>query len=280
MQQIPQPGQVVNGYRFRGGDPSQQGSWEFVPPLMRQGDGTAVRKELEAVRGAGAINDILGRHRQRIENGELNLGALANGLAPLANGIGLGDDNSRNYQSLRSDLERMRNQSLRLNSGVQTEGDAQRAWNELFGNLTDEPFVLQRMAEIEGLNDQAIAQRRSNIDAIRIPYGFPEVSDGELFPESEPDARNDTRAGLQPGYTSGDHQYMGGDPSAEQNWQPHTYQRSAGGRSRNMAAGTSTPRAAPGQPVTPSPGRSGRSSGATEYDYDPRTGRLVPVGAR
>jgi hypothetical protein len=121
-------------------------------------------------------------HRQRIQGGDLDLGPVANTVAPVRNFFGMGNENSRNFQSLKSDLERMRNESLRLNSGVQTEGDAQRAWNELFQNLSDEQFVLQRMEEIQRLNEMAIAERRANVDATRMQYGYSEITDKELFP--------------------------------------------------------------------------------------------------
>lgn len=155
-----------------------------IAPKMPVGINNSVRAELDQARGANTVNTILGRHRRRIESGDLNLGPVANVIAPIRNLTGFANANSRNFQSLRSDLERMRNQSLRLNSGPQTEGDAQRAWKELFQNLTDEGFVTQRMGEIEQSNQQAIDERRGNIDSMRMQYGYPEISDRELFPQT------------------------------------------------------------------------------------------------
>lgn len=63
-------------------------------------------------------------------------------------------------------MERLRNESLRLNAGVQTEGDAQRAWNELFGNLNDESVVKAQLQRIQQLNNRAIQFRQGRLSAI------------------------------------------------------------------------------------------------------------------
>ena len=65
----------------------------------------------------------------------------------------------------------MRNDSLRLNSGVQTDGDAQRAWNELMANINDPLTVRQRLEEINGYNQTALAIKQGQIEDIRTQYG-------------------------------------------------------------------------------------------------------------
>ncbi|MFN7611063.1 MAG: hypothetical protein ACK5QX_09040, partial [bacterium] len=82
---------------------------------------------------------------------------------------------SRNFSSFKSSLERLRNESLRLNAGVQTDGDAQRAWNELFQNITDTELVAQRLAEIKRINDRAVELQRLRVDSIRGNYGYPSI---------------------------------------------------------------------------------------------------------
>lgn len=96
----------------------------------------------------------------------LNLGPWTNRGAEILNWSGQSNENSRNYASFVSTLEKLRNDSLRLNNGVQTEGDAQRAWNELFKNLNDEGVVRQRLAEIQRINNRAIEFRRGRVGAL------------------------------------------------------------------------------------------------------------------
>jgi hypothetical protein len=69
-------------------------------------------------------------------------------------------------------MEKQRNASLLLNKGVQTEGDAQRAWNELFANMNDKGVVKQRLQELQKINERAANLKQLNIDNIRRNYGL------------------------------------------------------------------------------------------------------------
>jgi len=117
----------------------------------------------EVVQGMTGVNERLGQFRNMIGTGELQFGALEGALDAAQNFVGASDAESRNSASFRAELERLRNESLRLNSGVQTEGDAQRAWNELMANLNDTQLVAQRLAEIEAINSRAIQFRQGRI---------------------------------------------------------------------------------------------------------------------
>lgn len=112
-------------------------------------------EDLSVLQTANSLSDMIGGYQDKIKSNKMKLGPVENALAPVANFIGRSDESSRNYGSFRAGLEKMRNDSLRLNKGVQTEGDAQRAWNELISNLNDKEFVQQRLAEIQELNNQA-----------------------------------------------------------------------------------------------------------------------------
>ena len=152
-----------------------------------------IQPELDAIDAASGMNEILDRSYQRIVNGELELGRMENWQSQARNWLGMNNESSRNYQSFVSDLNRARNESLRLNKGVQTEGDAQRAWDELIANPTDPEFVKQRIEEIKELNTRAILLRRQSIDLIRANYGHPPMDFetrnlplGTLPPEAQP----------------------------------------------------------------------------------------------
>lgn len=132
---------------------------------------SAQNEDLDAIQAATTINGALADAKSQIETGKLALGPLTNFISSAKNWAGNSDDNSKNYASFLATLEKIRNDSLRLNKGVQTEGDAQRAWNELFNNLNDPKVVGQRIEEITALNQKAIAYRQARINQTRSDYG-------------------------------------------------------------------------------------------------------------
>lgn len=132
--------------------------------------------DLSAIGGVLTTRDVMTNTDRQISSGELDLGPLRNIESQVRNWAGWSSPNSRNYSSFRSNLEQMRNASLRLNKGVQTEGDAQRAWNELVSNLNDEKLVQQRLREIDALNRRAIALRQALINNRRGARGLPAVN--------------------------------------------------------------------------------------------------------
>lgn len=127
--------------------------------------------QLDAIGIAGSISADLDAVQKQIEGGKLDLGLLKNFISKGRNTLGVSNENSKNFNSFMTTLERLRNDSLRLNKGVQTEGDAQRAWNELMGSINDKEVVKQRLIEIKAINERAINLRKMNVDQIRSNYG-------------------------------------------------------------------------------------------------------------
>lgn len=153
--------------------PKDQLSKPLAAPVQKAED-----KDLEAIAAASTMNDQLSKIGEQITSGKLNLGPVNNKLAAARNAMGMSTEKSRNYGSLNSTLEQLRNASLRLNAGVQTDGDAQRAWNELITNINDPALVQQRLTEIRALNEKAmelktnmIQQRRHNARAEPLDIG-------------------------------------------------------------------------------------------------------------
>ena len=130
------------------------------------------QEELDAIGAASSIRADMKSVRNMIGNKELKLGPVENLMSRGKDTLGMSDQNSRNFKSFQAALERMRNESLRLNKGVQTEGDSVRAWNELIGNINDPDKVMQRLEEIDAMNERAANFRRMNVDAIRKNYGL------------------------------------------------------------------------------------------------------------
>lgn len=136
-----------------------------TPALKMQQD------ELESIGTVAGTNADLNTIKSQIEKGTLQLGPFRNFLSGARNTLKMSDEASREYETLKATLERARNASLQLNKGVQTDGDAQRAWNELITNLNDPDVVKKRLTEIVGFNDRAVKLRKAKVNNLRRNYG-------------------------------------------------------------------------------------------------------------
>lgn len=139
------------------------------------------QEALEAMGLVGGINADLGAIQQQVRDGKLDLGPVANRMSEAANWAGMSTDSSRAYASFMSTLEKLRNDSLRLNKGVQTEGDAQRAWNELLANINDPKLVDQRLGEILAINKRAAELRGLANDSMRANFGHDPMDYGQYL---------------------------------------------------------------------------------------------------
>jgi hypothetical protein len=142
---------------------------------------------IDAIGTAGGINKMLSGVEKQIADGKVKFGPISNLSNKALNSSGMSTEESRNFASFESTLEKMRNESLRLNSGVQTDGDAQRAWNELFKNITDTDLVKQRLAEIKALNNRAVDLQKLKVDGIRSNYKAEPFDYGKM-PDAVPKA--------------------------------------------------------------------------------------------
>lgn len=128
---------------------------------------------VDAINTASGINQQLADVAGKIDAGKLSFGPISNAVNSARNTMGMSSEGSRNLASFRSTMEKLRNDSLRLNAGVQTDGDAQRAWNELFQNINDTDLVKQRLQEITALNKRGEELQRLKVDQIRGNYNAP-----------------------------------------------------------------------------------------------------------
>jgi hypothetical protein len=146
-------------------------------------------EDIAAVQGVQSINAQLDGIDGMIAGGKLDLGFFNNLGARAQNFAGASTENSTNYATMMSTLEKMRNDSLRLNSGVQTEGDAVRAWNELVANVNDPKVVRAQIARIKVLNERAAAQRVQLINIRRQRNNMESFDPASVaLPGSEPAA--------------------------------------------------------------------------------------------
>lgn len=155
----------AGGVANAGGAPAKPAKPLPVAALRMQQD------SLDAIGTAGGINADLGAVLQQVESGSLQLGPVKNAVGSVRNTLGVSNENSQNLATFKATLEKLRNDSLRLNKGVQTDGDAQRAWNELLSNINDPGVVAKRLKEIRSLNSRAIELHNDNLRNIWSNYG-------------------------------------------------------------------------------------------------------------
>jgi len=126
---------------------------------------------LEDIGIASNIQTDLRSVVNQIDTGALSLSPIGNVGSEVVNFLGRSTEGSRNYDSFKRTLEKLRNDSLRLNKGVQTEGDSIRAWNEILTNMNDQNLVRERLLEVEALNQRAATLKQVQIDTLRSNYG-------------------------------------------------------------------------------------------------------------
>ncbi|MHB1098439.1 MAG: hypothetical protein ACYCZR_02675 [Burkholderiales bacterium] len=135
------------------------------------------QEHLDAIGTASSIASDMAALKKQLKDGKLEIGPVDNLVSKARNYLGESNENSRNFGTFQATLEKMRNDSLLLNKGVQTEGDAQRAWNALFSSINDPELVKQRLGEIEAINKRAANIHRMSIDEIRKNYGNAPLDD-------------------------------------------------------------------------------------------------------
>jgi hypothetical protein len=152
------------------------------PPKSGEGrlSGTEIKMQQEAMDAIGTATgtqQTLQRIVGQIDSGQLSLGFTDNLVNRGRNFTGRSNEASRNLASFQATLEKLRNDSLRLNAGVQTDGDAQRAWNELLENINDPKVVRQRLGEIADINRRAVQLRLAQVEELRRNRGITEPLD-------------------------------------------------------------------------------------------------------
>ena len=106
----------------------------------------ALKLQQEAVDALSAANNTISltdNINKKLDKNLLELGPVANLINKGRNMAGMSTPQSINYGLMTTDLEKLRNDTLRLNKGVQTEGDAIRAMNEVVQSKNDRYSILK-----------------------------------------------------------------------------------------------------------------------------------------
>jgi hypothetical protein len=126
---------------------------------------------MTSLNSLNALNADIDGLTSMIDSGKLDTGLLSRGEAFLRNSTNTSDENSRNLSTLDSKLEGLRNGILLMAKGVQTDGDALRAYNEIVNNKNDTQLVRQRLQDIKVQNQRNAMLQQARIDSIRNEYG-------------------------------------------------------------------------------------------------------------
>lgn len=170
---------------------------------------------IDAINTASGINDQLSKVANQIETGKLSFGPLSNVINSTRNTLGISSEESKNFASFKSTLEKLRNDSLRLNTGVQTDGDAQRAWNELFQNINDTGLVKQRLQEITAINKRAEELQKLKVDQIRGNYNAAPMD----FNTTKSATSGSTSKVPMKGQVMDGYKFKGGNPADPNSWE-------------------------------------------------------------
>ncbi len=129
--------------------------------------------ELNAIGTFSGVNADVDTLISQIDSGKLDTSLLSRGEAWLKNNTNSSDEGSRNLATLDSNLNKLRNAVLLLNKGVQTEGDAQRAMDEIINSKNDTALVRKRLEDLKIINQRAVDLRKASIDTVRQDYNHP-----------------------------------------------------------------------------------------------------------
>lgn len=190
-ERIEKEGALNRGVQIRGQNLTDERSRETNASggVQKPLPATALKMQNEAMEKltvARNINTDLASIETQIQSGKLQFGPISNLKNMGLNLAGMSTEGSRNFATFKSTLEKLRNDSLRLNTGVQTDGDAQRAWNELFQNINDTEFVKQRLGEIRKINERGADLQKLQVENIRSNYNAPQIDYSQY--ENQPSA--------------------------------------------------------------------------------------------
>jgi hypothetical protein len=105
---------------------------QTMPPAVQ----ALVLKDIDTLSGLSSTIAEVAGVLQDLKSDKLNLGLKDNFVNSFKTIAGRSDEGSRAFARFNATLETLRNQSLRLNTGVQTEGDAVRALNEFMAGYS------------------------------------------------------------------------------------------------------------------------------------------------
>lgn len=136
----------------------------------------------QAINSSKESLGLVDRAVATINSGKVNLGMFNNAVARGRNLAGASSEASRAYTDVRQTFEKLRNNYLLLAKGVQTEGDAQRAWNSEIGESAqnDNKLAVQQLSKARSLIERMVQMQGDRIETVYANYGArpPEIGGG------------------------------------------------------------------------------------------------------
>ncbi|MBB6509745.1 hypothetical protein F4695_003113 [Rhizobium soli] len=122
-------------------------------------------------RNLTALNTDIDALTSQIDSGKLETDLRGRAGASVRTMLNRSTEEDRNLSTLDAKLEGLRNGILLMATGVQTDGDALRAYNEITKNKNDTQLVRQRLQDIKVQNERNAALQQARIDSVRNEYG-------------------------------------------------------------------------------------------------------------
>lgn len=132
----------------------------------------------EALQAGQSAQELAAKHLARIESGEVDISPVSSGIGAVRRGLGIGNAKDANLAELKADLTAVVNASLRLNKGVQTEGDSARAYKEVMDS-NDTATLKRALDRLTKINERGAALQERKRSILRKNYGQP---DDEALP--------------------------------------------------------------------------------------------------
>lgn len=126
---------------------------------------------IDAFSAAKSAQDLSQSLIGKIDSGVLDLGPTSNLAYKVQNFAGASTPKSQAFGDMLTSLEKLRNDTLRLNKGVQTEGDAVRAMNEVISSANDPQLFKVNMEKLNAVNTRAAEIQKQKVNAIRTNFG-------------------------------------------------------------------------------------------------------------
>ena len=155
----------------------QTGKVEILnKPSARDGGGMPVRAVVEdmgiedAIAANQKLASILVKNAERMQSGDLEVtpgravGSAVRGF------FGVGTEKDANFKEWKADMTSVVNEWLRLNKGVQTEGDAQRAFKELM-DANDPMTAAKAITRLSGIVTKTVDLQTRKRSILRGNYG-------------------------------------------------------------------------------------------------------------
>lgn len=157
-------------------------------------------EDITAIQTARSLEKDISDIGAMLDAGKFSTGMVDRAGYAVSGALNMSSQEGRDFATFKATVEKIRNDSLRLNKGVQTEGDAVRAGNELVANINDTATVRQRLAELAAINQRAAGLTALKLNRRRVENGLPEIDEAQIVnaPSVLSGARTIARTGKLP----------------------------------------------------------------------------------